>query len=592
MADADDRHGLSHTNEGTNFFQGAQGFSINEQTNIGQQTIVRHNLIRGDGGNSLLDALDPVLDASYTRNRQTSPPDSNCLPGTREDVIQTVSTWADSSKLNSTPHLMWLYGYVGCGKSAIAQTVAEKYAADGRLAASFFFFRGSGHRSRMGKFVATIASQVATAIPSTGKVIKAALKAHAGLLRPTTSLGTQLQHLLFGPLKSVSWSLHGLNLICGGPFLIVLDGLDECEDREAITLLVEHLLGFFEKNPRIPLRVFITSRVEEHIRTRLDTSSQVRLLNLVDHTSLDDIITALRILFDLAAQHSRVIQAYGEWPSPTELHLLAEHTGCSFIFMSTIAKFILGDSRSAHSPKERLPLALNINPGLDGLYSQTLSRAEHLAHFSLIISTIALVRRPLSILELADLLNIQKFEVIQVLVQMHSILQVPGDDTTQVTLCHSSLYDFLNNPGRSNRFHVDPWQHIYLATRCGDIFGDTTRNAPALFYAMGSRTYHWQASPQEDTHRLDGYYTKILSLAEHLPHFSLILSTITLVETPLSILELADLLNIETSQVVRALDPIQSVLQIPGNLPIIDQKPTFPIILCHISLRHFLTDPK
>ncbi|TEB09417.1 hypothetical protein FA13DRAFT_1107779 [Coprinellus micaceus] len=58
-----------------------------------------------------------------------------------------VGAKADLGEAN--PHILWIYGYAGCGKSAISQAVAEQLAQDGRLAASFFFFRGSGDRSRI-----------------------------------------------------------------------------------------------------------------------------------------------------------------------------------------------------------------------------------------------------------------------------------------------------------------------------------------------------------------------------------------------------------------------------------------------------------
>ncbi|KAF6752701.1 hypothetical protein DFP72DRAFT_449322 [Ephemerocybe angulata] len=182
----------SQANQGTDFFLGAHNFSIENQYNVGEQTIVMKS-----GNLGLLDILNPIPDASYTRNRKTSPPDSSCLPGTRQDVLKKVTSWADSSLLgwNNRP-VMWLYGYVGCGKSAIAQEVAEHYARKKRLAASFFFFRGSGDRSRTGKFAATIAHQLAGAIPSTSRFIETNVKAHAGLLEPRTSLSAQFQHLV------------------------------------------------------------------------------------------------------------------------------------------------------------------------------------------------------------------------------------------------------------------------------------------------------------------------------------------------------------------------------------------------------------
>ena len=121
----------------------------------------------------LIPLLDPILDASHARNRRISPPNSVCFPGTRKGVLKNVRSWVEGSLLLNNPHSMWVYGYAGCGKSAITQEIADYFARKGRLAASFFFFRGAGDRSRIVRFAATLASQIAEAIPATAPLIEA-----------------------------------------------------------------------------------------------------------------------------------------------------------------------------------------------------------------------------------------------------------------------------------------------------------------------------------------------------------------------------------------------------------------------------------
>ncbi|KAJ2924168.1 hypothetical protein H1R20_g12926, partial [Candolleomyces eurysporus] len=69
-----------------------------------------------------------------------------------------------------------------------------------------------------------------------------------------------------------------------GPFIIVIDGLDECEDRRGVEEFINYMLAFFEEHPTIPLRVFIASRVEQHIRACLETDGVV-LGNLDSHSA-------------------------------------------------------------------------------------------------------------------------------------------------------------------------------------------------------------------------------------------------------------------------------------------------------------------
>ncbi|KAJ3538070.1 hypothetical protein NMY22_g5323 [Coprinellus aureogranulatus] len=178
-------------------------------------------------------------------------------------------------------------------------------------------------------------------------------------------------------------------------------------------------------------------------------------MNLVDHTTLDDVSAVVDATFAMAAKHDRVIRTYGNWPSSEDRRKLVEHSGGSLIFTSTILKFILEADTDGLTPMERLPLALNINPGLDGLYRQTLSRSEHIPHFLDIVAVVVLFAdaRP-TITQVAMFLGIHNFEVVRVLVNLHSILQVPGDDDTPVTICHTSLRDFLQDESRSLTFHL------------------------------------------------------------------------------------------------------------------------------------------
>jgi tetratricopeptide (TPR) repeat protein len=283
----------------------------------------------------------------------------------------------------------------------------------------------------------------------------------------------QMQCLIYGPFKAAV-ERGPIATLRGCPFLIVIDGLDECENKEEVQELIESMLAFFEENPFIPLRVFITSRVEQHIQSHLDVPG-VRLEDLVDHCSDDDIDTFLSALFEDARRRDRVIRAYvrehGEWPTSSDKRRLVEHIDGSFIFASAVYKFIMGSNdggnqNQAATPMDRLPLALNMNPGLDGLYAQTLARSEHLPHFTAVISTIALLFAPLPTSGIAELLGINTYEVVNVLVNLQAIIQVPGTDDIPVTLCHTSLRDFLTTESRSGQFFAHPSHHVHLLLRC------------------------------------------------------------------------------------------------------------------------------
>ncbi|RXW13279.1 hypothetical protein EST38_g12572, partial [Candolleomyces aberdarensis] len=242
-------------------FSNAHDLQISEQNNY----IVHGNqYISSNDQATLIQLLQPILDASHTRDRETSPPNSACLPGTRTDMIRIIVAWADSTLLWNT-HVLWLHGYVGCGKSAIALKIALIFEERKRLVGSFFFFRNTGDRSRMARFATTLACQLAAAIPEAAPFIEKALKTRPGLLQ--ANLAAQLRHLVYEPFNAVAWSGRLLwTTFLKGPFLIVVDGLDECEDRQDVGAFIDDMLDFFGKNPFVPLRFLITSRVEQHIQ--------------------------------------------------------------------------------------------------------------------------------------------------------------------------------------------------------------------------------------------------------------------------------------------------------------------------------------
>ncbi|RXW15525.1 hypothetical protein EST38_g10324 [Candolleomyces aberdarensis] len=463
-------------------FSGARGVQL------GQQTI---NLIAGNQylsneKKSLILQLNPIYDASHTRNRTTSPPDSACFPGTRKVVIQGITSWADTRIiLSKTPvvHIYWFHGFAGSGKSAISLEIAKIYAGSGRLLASYFFFRNAGDRSRMDRFAVTLAAQMAAAVPATASFIKAAVKADPGLLTQGVSLTVQLEQLVYEPFLAALKRGLIVKTLIKGPFLIVVDGLDECEDRQGVVTFIDHMLDFFKKHPSVPLRFFIASRVEEHIRTRLENDG-VLLGNLNSHSANEDIKMLLQASFQGAANNDRVIQEYvrihGEWPTKSHMNRLIWHIKGSFVLASTIFKFIVqpATEEDPSTPMDRLPLALEMN-GLDGLYAQTLARSQHLPHFRNIVSTIALLREPLPIVGIANLLGIEPFEVIHVLLNLQAIVHVPGtDEQGEVTLCHTSLRDFLTTESRSGHFFVPPSFHLHLSYYCfGSIYESSDRPA-------------------------------------------------------------------------------------------------------------------
>ncbi|TEB27884.1 hypothetical protein FA13DRAFT_1816105 [Coprinellus micaceus] len=490
------------------FFEGAHHFGVRQITYIG-------NYFADSQSN--MDLL-PILDASHTRNRRTSPPDSNCLPGTQQKVLEDIRAWVEDDNVTEANHIFWLCGPVGCGKSAISQAVSEEFDAKGRLVGSFFFFRGSGDRSRISRMAVTLAAQMAEALPKTAPLVEATLAKPFGL--QGASITAQFQQLIWSPLRAVFFCWWRK-----GPFLVVIDGLDECEDHESVEEFTAQLLDFFKQNPRFPLRFLLASRVEEHIRKRI-SRVEVRLENLKDHLPEGDILKVVRHSFKEAAEFDRIIRSHGgSWPSEEDVGLLIKHANGSFIFIRTLLNFILGLRVQYHdglTPMDRFKLALGMHPGLDGLYTETLQRAQHIPEFQDVILTISLLVQPLSISLLSQLLGMPRARVVNVLIPLQSIIYVPGDDDTDVTLFHTSLRDFMIDEQRSIQlFPLGTLQNQKdrLAYRCLQhavklAIDDFRHITEPLTYIEHQWSYYWRQLGQQ---RMKGHCQFLFGLAVSAP---------------------------------------------------------------------------
>jgi hypothetical protein len=131
--------------------------------------------------------------------------DATCLENTRVDLLNRVYRRADGE---GEQYIFWLSGLAGTGKTTVARSVARWYHTKQRLGASLFFSSGGGDVGRAGRFVTSIADQLARSVPGIRRHISNAL-----LQRPeiaSQSLRDQWQYLVLEPLSK----LKGPSILC------------------------------------------------------------------------------------------------------------------------------------------------------------------------------------------------------------------------------------------------------------------------------------------------------------------------------------------------------------------------------------------
>lgn len=149
-----------------------------------------------------------------------------CHPETRRTLLSHIINWLEGEH-DRLWRMLWIMGPAGVGKSAEAQTIAEKLNAEGRLGAALFFSRPNG-RDDPKKIITTLAYQLAVRSGQYKRIINQQLAADPTLLEKR--LRDQFKLLIISPFRSI---MDKDPSTARNPLLVVVDGLDECKSEEA-----------------------------------------------------------------------------------------------------------------------------------------------------------------------------------------------------------------------------------------------------------------------------------------------------------------------------------------------------------------------
>ena len=355
-------------------------------------------------------------------------------------------------------------GLAGTGKSAIAQTFAEISFADGMLGASFFCSQDFEDRSDLQAIFPTIAFQLAYQYPLFREQLLQVLRANPDIRHE--SLSSQIEKVIVGPFKAAQI-----------PTLIIIDALDECKDKEPVSILLSALSHYVGKVPWV--RFFITSRPEPRIRSgfRLESLhpiTEVLKLHDIKHSSVDrDIKLFFRAKLSSISKTRSDCDFIEEWPNLHDINTLCKKAAGLFIHASTVTKFV---ASQYHLPTERLTLITSLpqytthegKSGIDLLYTKILEQVfcdanpdeqELYSQFRSVIGMVLLVFNPLPVEALSTLLRTSNISL--TLRSLHSVLLFPNNEADPVRVFHKSFPDFLLDTRRcrDERFFINPLVH-------------------------------------------------------------------------------------------------------------------------------------
>ncbi|KAF9565058.1 hypothetical protein CPC08DRAFT_704865 [Agrocybe pediades] len=474
------------------------------------------------GNEAPFDILKGAVAPNALHDSRASFDRPKCHPRTREKILEMIMRWilgVEDENIQASKQFMWLNGAAGCGKSTIAQSTIESCTKRGLLLASFFFSRSDSTRNHAGSLVATLAYQLYCAFPDTDvqTEILSAIKKDPLIFKKT--LQQQFTSLIFQPLMAqFSKDKSTQHRV---PFLIVIDGLDECTDRTEQKAI---LTGLAEsvRNSNLCIPIFVASRLEHDIKLSftskyLEDMHTGLLLDLEDGRDTDSDIRLY--LFDRFAQikddfNKRTTgrKLDQDWPRDWVIETLVRKSSRQFIYAATFIRYV---ASTRHRPDHCLYHVLNFRgpvngdhpfAELDALYATILESALEIEK---VLQVLSLHFMPggsdicCSIIE--KLLSYDEGEVEAIFSDMGALVQIskdrdafalkdvqydPEHSPSFLHVLHASLRDFLWDYARSKQFHINIVYEIpkhvthvlqYLSSCCSSSFNPNSSAGTPMY---------------------------------------------------------------------------------------------------------------
>jgi hypothetical protein len=403
-----------------------------------------------------------------------------CTEGTRVDILERIYRWAlDTSP--GTPPIFWLAGQAGAGKSTIACTVARHFDEGDNgdanpgpniLGANFFCSRQFGETRRQTNIIPTLVYQLSKQSKSFADALL-----HANKFDSVTVPTKQMKDLLVDPWdKSITQRPAGFP-----PYLIVVDALDEIEDKGGSAFLQE-LLNTVNSGRLRGLKFFITSRpdpVLAKLCASFNSEAVCRLYEVPTETVNSDIAKYLE---------TKLPQLQGM----PQLSDLAKKADGLFIYAATAVRHICPDDwvskrEQVNLMEQLLAAKSGINAGsslIDELYRQILWTAfcrfgdqqfrERLDILHTLLCTAERVSPTVAGQLLSDSEDLSE-TVSMVVHALHAVLYIRDG---RVLWYHASFPDFMfdslrsnfetpNTTGKTTRLSCDESaHHTFLAQSC------------------------------------------------------------------------------------------------------------------------------
>ncbi|KAF9445629.1 hypothetical protein P691DRAFT_734642 [Macrolepiota fuliginosa MF-IS2] len=414
--------------------------------------------------------------AEFDSSERDPPP--RCHPGTRLSIIQRIRVWLQN--VGRSNNLLWLHGLAGAGKSAIIQTLAESESKSNGVTATLFFSALNG-RNDPNRVFTTLAYQLAVQDPSYRAYVAELMSRDPWSL--DKAMSEQFRKLFIEPFTQ-----RGIG---GGstPWLILLDGLDECRPPDAGSQaespseraqceIIKLISTFVVEHPSVPLLWIISSRPESHLRAffsrpDIHTTHWEEEVPIDSDKACQDVERYLRSEFEnIRQKYPYHIPSVSSWPCEEHFSIIAHSTLGHFVFAAMVTKFI--EDPSIGDPIAQLDQILIIvdprnmrsvegNPlaALDALYTNILEQinpvilplTKRLLGYCIWAYDEPAYQRLLIVA--CNILNIEQNRAYMALRKLSAVLCLPHPTDAgeqPLKFFHKSFVDYLRSEKRSHNF--------------------------------------------------------------------------------------------------------------------------------------------
>jgi len=392
-----------------------------------------------------------------------------CMLGTRVKLLNDVLALLKS---HTGPHIVWITGMAGTGKTSIALTLCRMLWLDESmfLGGSFFCSRSAGsvERTDVRRIIPTLATLLARQQPWFTSCLAKQISKTPDVAH--WSVRTQIEQLIERPLAELA-----LEKYYDGRIVFVIDALDECSNQSQLRELIDSIADF---KSTLPIKFLLTSRPEMHIRTT--SISDPVLSSIMSLHTMDPDQVAEDIRLYICTKLKQMFKTI-PWCFDNDVEALVALSGGLFIFASTVLKYVFNRGNEA-GRRERLQKATSAavystvaTKPLDQIYELVITEAsqsdqvdtDELESMRKILACVLTARASLSVQALADLIGSNTDTLRGSLERLHSLVYLPGDDTEpDLRTLHASFGDYMLGRAAGHIRLAPSLGHDLLAEGC------------------------------------------------------------------------------------------------------------------------------